>query len=239
MTLGNKKRNIRIIFGFCIVALIAWLGIRIAEAFKSTAKAFEEDLPTTYTISRQDSNLIAPKYRNELKVVEVRRSKVRDDIAILSIGEQYTIILQRLKLSPSSPLTKAIHATEATMSRSTMVTYSIINLGDFSYQCKAGNVETATDLFLTLSGGAVKKLRQNDSLVSYSLRVRDMSLRYGEDSPVDIYMTIKEGFIRKAVPMNFMLLKKNNAVFFIVLSAKNGGELPKPDAIQEIVNVAA
>lgn len=239
MMVETKKRNIRIIFGVCIVALVAWLGIKIVEAFKSNAKAFEEDLPTIYTISRKDSNLIAPQYRKELKVIEVRRSKVRNNIAILSIGDEYTIILQKLKLLPSSPLTTNVHTTEASTNRSTNVTYSVVNLGDFTYQCKAGQVETTSDLFLTISGSAVKKLQQNDSLLSYSLRARAVSLRYGEDSPVDTYMMIKEGFITKAVPMNIMLLKKNNAIYFIVLSAKDGRELPKPDAIQEIVNIAA
>lgn len=238
MTLQNKKRNVRILLIVCFVPFIAWLGIRTVEAFKNNARAFEEDLPTIYTISRQDSNLINPQYRKELKVIEVRRSKVRDNITILSIGEEYTVIIQRLKLLPSSPLNKIIHTTKAGTSRSTMIIYSIVNLGDFSYQYKAGAVETASDLFLTLSGSAVKTLQQNDSLLSYSLRARDVSLRYREDSPVDTYITIKEGFITKAVPMNIMLLKKNNAVYFIILSAKDGGELPKTDAIQKIVNVA-
>jgi hypothetical protein len=227
MTLENKKRNIRILLSFCSVAIIAWLGIRAVAAHKSNAKAFDENLPSVYTISTQDSNLIAHQYRKELKVIEVRRSKVRGNVTVLSIGDEYTVILQKLKFVQGSSLTKAIHIVEASTDRSTMVSYSIINLGDFSYQYRAGSVEPVSDLFLTLSGTAMKNLQENDSLVSYSLQA------------TDTYITVKGGFTRKAIPMNIMLLKKEDAVYFIVLFAKDGKELAMPDAIHEIIKVAA
>jgi hypothetical protein len=76
-------------------------GIVVGQAFN---KSFNEDLPTTYSLSSEDSSLIEPRYLSKLKVIGIYNSKTRNPIALCNFDSNYELIIYKIQLTSSTPL---------------------------------------------------------------------------------------------------------------------------------------
>jgi hypothetical protein len=64
----KNKRTIRIaIWSVCAALGLIFLTIKIISALKEVQKGLNQDLPSTYTITSEDSNIIAMKYLKDLR----------------------------------------------------------------------------------------------------------------------------------------------------------------------------
>ena len=84
----------------CSIAIIIYLGIgmqkgcrKVAQALNQNQMALEENLPSLFSLSSEDSNLISKKYMHKIVVNEVLRSKVRNPVSIISFDKKYNLII--------------------------------------------------------------------------------------------------------------------------------------------------
>jgi hypothetical protein len=118
-----------------------------------------------------------------------------------------------------------------------MTSYSVIPFEHFSYQYKAGSNEPSSKLYLTLSGKAYKNIKASDSVMVLYLLADNVSVRYGNESPIDTYIATKERLFKsQPVSLNLMLMQKTNGVYLAVLAAKPGRTLPKENLIEDIIH---
>ena len=78
-------------------------------------------------------------------------------------------------------------------------------------------------------GSPAKILIKNDSIVSYYLKNDEFSIKYGQDSSIDIYSEPKgSSFFQKNAPKILLFLKRNSGLFLLVMSVNaENSQLPE------------
>lgn len=201
----------------CVVLIV--LIYKIYQAFLENRKAFEEDLTSVYTLSQEDSSLINKNFKTRIKVIEVRRSKVRNPISIILVDSEYYLIMHKMSLSRDLSLREIAHIQQKSVDHSTGVTYDVIENGDyFRFQHASGRVETISQIYLTLSGDSLMTFVNNDTRLDYFLLCNNLSIRYCKRGPIDIFLEGKQmGFNNMVIPLDFLLLKRDKDIFFFFM----------------------
>src|SRR6476620_3032522 len=102
-----------------------------------------------------------------------------------------------------------------------MTTYTVINEGTFRYLYKAGEITPIFDIYLTLGGSQIEEVSKSDSLLSYSLQCRSLSLRYAKEDPKDILLDVDGSIQSGNVPVDLLFLKRNKAIYMMLLISKS------------------
>lgn len=195
---------------------------KIYQGFLKNQMAFEEDLPSTYKLSTEDSNLISYNYRQKLKVIEVFGSKVRNPISMISFDENYRLMIYKIGSANALLLNDIIHTEIKNVDRSTCYTYSVLsNDIPYKFQYKSGVERKGTKIYLTLDGDSLNTFKQNDSIVSYNLICKNISIRYGQNDAVDIFIESKKGsFVNSQnIPMSILFFRRSNNIYLLLLSS--------------------
>jgi hypothetical protein len=219
-----RRNRIRL---FAIIGLIfiVWLIIRLTIGIKQNKNAFEEDLPLTYSMSLDDSSLFAGNVRNKFEVVEIRNSKVRPPISILLYDKKYHLVTYKIPTANTIyPLSKLLQVSNKGNSTSTGYSYSLIGK-DIIYQIKyiAGKPEPAQQIYLTLSGNSIQTVVSTDSIISYNLKCRNLSIKYDNKAPVDMFVTGKKRplGITTIIPMDILFLKREGFIYFMMMTPQS------------------
>lgn len=224
----------RILFWIIVFGLSIYLVIKIVTAFKQNAQAFDEDLPSTYSLLPEDSILISPNFLKDLKVTQVLQSKVRPPISLLTFKDKYNLIINRIGNSNAS-LKKMIKSSKMSIDRSVGVTYTVINNNTFSFQYSAGRPAELSEIYITIAGDIFNKI-ETDSLISYDVLCKNFSLRLTHNSPVDLYVKSKSNLIEnKTIPLNIVFLTCNNSVYLLLLTPIDQDESLESNLLYNII----
>lgn len=216
MKKDKSKRNGIIIISLLVLGFIIFLTVNIFDAFEEMDKDSMEILPSVYSL--EDSSMISKKYRKELTVDEVWRSKVRQPIAFMFFDSTYHLISYKIDLINDSSLREIIGLKKISVDRSTGITYHIIDKGLFKFQFKAGKTEPVSKIMLTLAGDSLQTVVYNDSIINYHLLCDNLSIRYLDKGPKDIFVIGKqEAFSTSIIPMDILFLKRNKAVYLLLM----------------------
>jgi hypothetical protein len=227
------KRNRIVIIAFIIVliSLVGYIGNKIYQAFKSNERAFAEDLPITYKMPKEDSALILAKYYDRIKVIQVRNSKVRNHVSQLIFDDKYPLFIYKIDSTGILSLRDSFIIENIKTDRTTGITYNILDNGFYKFQYKAGTVGNPSFLYLTVVGDTIQQFVRNDSIVLYNLVCQNMSIRYNEDDPVDIFIEGKQkGFYTLRIPMSILFLKRKKNTYLLVLTT-DSSNLSLPSGI--------
>src|SRR5947199_465020 len=135
---NNRVKKIRKrLFILLGISFIIFLAIFIIDSKIATDKAWTEVLPSTYSLTYEDSNIISEKYFGGLKAIEVRRSKVRNPISSMLLNNEYFLINYGIDLTNDEPLNTIIHTQLKRSLSSNWVVYSSIRNAGFNFQYKA------------------------------------------------------------------------------------------------------
>src|SRR5438046_81573 len=115
----SKLLNTKSIFLICLVGFLIFIVIKVIEANSEMKQARAEELPSTYLLPLEYSNVIAERYRSMLDVKKVLNSKVRGPISLITFDQKYSLILYKIKLSKSDTLKKLFHSEVKSIDRST------------------------------------------------------------------------------------------------------------------------
>src|SRR5215831_2870886 len=119
----SNLRTIRIIT-ISVVALILLtiLVVRIYHSFGEVQEALEENLPSSYALTKDDSAVVK-KAISRLRIKEVHKSKVRRPISELILDGKFNIIMYQLDPVHSNKKLSSLHIEEVNIDRSVGVTY--------------------------------------------------------------------------------------------------------------------
>ena len=200
--------------------------------------SFDEDLPSTYILSSQDSNLIAEKYRSNIKVLEVRNSKVRNSISLVSFGNDYSIFIYKLNLKSNIKLSQLLKTEMKDVDRTTGETYNIFGANNYiKFQYKTGSPDSVSNILLTFAGDSLKTIAKNDSIISYHLICSNLSLRYSETAPIDIFVVGKEGSLGRTtpIPLNILFLERGEVVYLLIMTPTDSKYSIPPSLLYNII----
>jgi hypothetical protein len=222
----NTKRQNRIIVGVVIFGIAVFFAHQIIKATQSNFTGLEERLPSVFYISNEVSNIIEPEYLPLVKVEEIVRTKVRNDFSVLTISNNFQLVIYKINGRINNSLKTAVHTEIKSVDRSTGISYGFLPFTEGSYQFKAGRSNNVSEIYLTLFGKSITELKREDNVVAYSLLNENVSLRYGVDSAIDIYIESSSTIFDKPKPIQIMILKRDSSVYFVTLTAKKKETLP-------------
>lgn len=229
---------IRISLGLCTLGFIIFLGNRINIAFSQNRLGLNEQLPASYSLSSEDSSLIAINYRRQIKVNQVYKSKLRNPVSLVYFGKEYQLIIYKIDLFKDISLKNLFHIQIKSMDQSTGISYLIVDHNlFFNFKYKAGLIPTVSKIFFTLSGDSLQTLSESDSMISYHLLCNNFSLRYSEQGPVDIFVAGKERGLGTTtqISMDLLFLNRNHAVYLLIMTPKDSKSTIAPDLLYNIV----
>jgi hypothetical protein len=219
MTTKTKKIFLISLLSLIGLSLFGYLALKVNHGFKQLKKDFAENLPSTYVLSSEDSSIIANRYRSKIEVVEVNNSKVRGPVSTVRFNSTYSIIIYKIALTGNISLDTAFHTKLKKVDRSVGYSYRIIGNRFFRFQYKSGEVSPPSKIYLTISDAPLNSLYSNDSLVYYHLSCENLSIRYSEKEPVDIFVEGNEGILGTySIPMDLLFLKRNNGIYILLMT---------------------
>jgi len=183
-----RKKTFKSLGIILLIVLIVFLFFAIRETNKAGE---EETLPLTYSFTSEDSSLIATKYRNRIDVVEVNNSKLRNSIATLRFDNSFNIIIYKINTEKEFSMQRILHIENTRTHISNGYVYTLIGR-DIIYNLwyKNGITKPIQTIFLSYSGDSLQTGVMNDSIVSYHLLGKNVSVKYSQDEPVDLFILI-------------------------------------------------
>lgn len=201
-------------------------------------KDLNQDLPSTYVITAEDSNLIAKKYLKDLKADIIVRSKVRGPVSLIYFDKEYHLIIYKLDLIKEASLEDLLHTVIESVDRTTGETYSVINYNDFfKFQLNTVPSKPVSQIYLTLAGDSLQNVVKNDSMVCYHLLCENLSIRYAKNDPINIFLVGEEKTLGATtiVPMDLLFLKRDDSVFLLIMTPNSPKLTIAPDLLYNIV----
>ncbi|MEC5146505.1 hypothetical protein [Chitinophaga sp. 212800010-3] len=233
------KRNNR--FSLKTLAIIAGaiiMAMLIGRAIIFVASAIDEStiIPTT---SRDENNLVSSKYTGKLGNGLILQFKQRNPVVVVSIDSNYRLVSYKIDLREDIPWNQLLTVKEKGIEIPGLTGYHGLSKGlEYEFMCRGDHVNPVAKIFLTISGKAIQRVIQNDSIISYSLICKSFSIKYEENGQKDIVVSgenIPMGFgAVRSVPMNLLFLKRGNAAYLTILNAKDLSEI-KPDLLNDII----
>ncbi|NNV55082.1 hypothetical protein [Limnovirga soli] len=234
----KKVKNRTRIIALSILGIFIFSVVKIYNGFLQNEKALTEDLPSTYSLTLEDSNLISKKYQGKLKVIEVYQSKVRAPIAILDFDNKYHLIMYKMILQNDVSLENILHVEMKSVDLSTGYSYGTIGRDIiYRFRYKAGAIKPASALYLTLAGDSLQKVEINDTIINYHLLADNFSIRYSKEDPVDILVIGQERPLGETsiVPIDCLFLKRNRSVYLLLMTPINANASIEPHLLYNIV----
>lgn len=227
----DSERKKKIVFTL-LGLLILYLVIKTITGISTTIKATGGNLPSTYNLPKDDSLLFAGNYRNKLVVNEVKNQKVRYPVALLTLDKEYSLIVTKLDLVSNASLSNVIDVQNESADRSTMVPYNIVDNNAFKFGYSIEEiVKPVKQVYLTLYGDSIENTLRNDTAVAYNLKCKNLSIRYGNDGPIDLY--IKSN--KSEIPLSILFYRKNGSLYVLLLSPNKSRSLD-PQLLPSLVS---
>ena len=226
------------VYSTALLVIVGWLVIKIINGISAVNNSMDDILPLTFILSREDSSLIASSYRSKLQVAKVYHFKGNEPVSIINFDNKYKLITYKINLITKNSLSDVISSENESVDRSTGYVYSIIeNEIPFRFQIKDPRGLPVSKIYVTLAGDSIKDVIKNDSIYSFHLLCDNFSIRYGPASPVDIFLIGQErglGFTT-VIPLDLMFLKRNNAIFLLVMTPMDLKSGIRPELLYNIV----
>jgi hypothetical protein len=113
-----------------------------------------------------------------------------------------------------------------------------INETDFTTNYNGTSTDTASKIYLSLHGDSIHTMLKNDSIAYYFLKLKSVYISYAPKGTYDIYIqaNTKFYFFTKNKPVSLMFIKKNNTVYFLLLTVKDTDEELYPNLLYKLIN---
>lgn len=221
--------------GRIIVVSFLFLGfssliIRCVKSAISTNHSFDSIYLYKGKFDKEDSLLFKAKELKNMKITEVIKSNYRNEIRSFEYRNKYIITFVKIDLNKDIPLKQLIKYRDEYSSETTMHLYHVMSSNAYDFSIKAEEINKVDNIIFSLYGNTKDMQTDiyNKNFISYYLLIKDLSIRYGEDVPVDIFFGGKETLlaIRKKYPLMISFYKIHKSLYILFL-IPNENELNK------------
>jgi hypothetical protein len=200
---------------------MVFLGPRVKQASSQSTRAFYEYLPPDSSLSPEYADLISERYRGRINSVYTLRSKIRNPISFISLSDQFRIMIYKIPLKRDVSFINNVKTLKGGSGMTVMVTYLVMESQMFKLRYAQGEVGSVSGLFLNLDGEDISPLVRNDSCIYYRLSCKNLSLRYGQNGPVDLFIENTGRAFDRYFPLEVLLMKRNQAAFLMLMTPAN------------------
>jgi len=212
------------------VVVLVWM---INAFLRIRSKA---DYQPVYSLSAPAEylNLFDSTAGSKLILTESINSKGRKPFCEFTYEGNFSVVVYELDLAWERALKDIIHQTIETVSRSSTVVYAGHKMPSYDLYFVMDSVGPIMDLFLTLNGDAVKEIINTDSIVGYSLRMDNYSIRYKADGVKDIFAE-KKNAISVKVPVQLIFKRQGGQLFLLIITNPNDDRPIDHDLAQKLL----
>ncbi len=171
--------------------------------------------------NKEDSILFKTSGLKMLKSDLTLRSNYRNDIKCFYYNNQGKLYITKIDLKYDIPMDKFIWFRELPTTETNMHSYDKFSGRDFDFKIIGEKIPMVSKIIFSLTGNGNKIQRNvfNKNFVSYYLPVSTFSIRYGENSPTDIFFGGKETLSggRNTYPLMISFYKIKKTLYVMIL----------------------
>lgn len=233
----NKKRRnwaFAIIGSLLIIYIANFLYGAIKQDIRNPSGMVLAKAPNNYI------NLFKSTAQKKIAVTYTSFAKYRDSISYLVYDKKYDIEISKIRTGANLNLEKDIidsyKEPNGVFSNNTTGVMPY-NENNFEINYKGESTESAIKIYLSLLGDSIKTIVKNDSIANYFLNVKNMFVQYKPDSVYQIFIEAKTHFyfFSEKQPVSLMFLKKNNTLYFLLLTIRNDDDKLDPNLLYKLV----
>jgi len=230
----KRTTKIRIILAFILFLGFSSFVSRCIKTAISNQHSFDSIYLYKGKFDKEDSLLFKAKELKSMKITEVIKSNYRNEIRSFEYRNKYKITFIKIDLNKDIPLKQLIKYRDKYSSETTMHPYHVMSSATYDFSIIAEKINKVDNIIFSLYGNAkdIQTDIYNKNFISYYLLTKDLSIRYGEDAPVDIFFGGKETFlsIRKKYPLMISFYKIHKSLYILFL-------IPKEDELNKERNL--
>jgi len=238
---ANSRKGILLLLIFIAIAVVFGFILligKIYHAFSELDESFDNNLPISYELSREDSSLIDSSYWPKTKVGAVCRFKNKMPVSFLGVDSQYSLFINQLSIDSNERLNSLFNIEHENGYASVGYVYSLFQSNPlFKFRYLANSVKPSNKLYLTFFGDSLRNKLSGDSIIIYQLICSNFSLRYQSGAPIDIFMERKTGFFdsNKRIKTEILFLKRAGSFYMLILTPASSEILLPDDLLYHIV----
>ena len=220
-----------LVTGICLIAMFVDVMRKTSIGVKGVKAASDNDLPLTQVVTREDSDLICPKYIGRVRSHQNVNSKVMDPVSFLYVDDTYHLVIFKIHLKTDQPLKEILSIDLENSQRSDGETYSMVDFNEFSrFEWRPVPTMRTRKIFLSLYGDSLSNGILNDSIASYHLLCKNLSIKYEKNGVVQVFMTGGE-----ITPSDLLFLKRGEIVYFMLMTTAKPDSLIPPEILNGLI----
>jgi hypothetical protein len=241
MKLKKRTRNIILI----VVAAVLMLGYAqylltmiFDKAFQGHREIFQPDLLPTYFLSSTDSDLISPRYRRKMEVIEVCNSRYHSPVSFVHIQKAFCLAIHKVDIGRDGPMDSMLHQKKAYFDEGGGSIYSIYSgAHTYTFDCVSEKTKPISMFVFASDAGQVTKGVSNDSIVNWRFVCNRFFIHNDKDGTADIKIETKEGPLgmERPIAMDLLFLKRDGGVYLLLLTADDPKTPAPPGMLYDIV----
>lgn len=214
----QNKRNVRIAFLILSAFFVALSVFWMLNAFNKIRKSFSDRLEDGVTMNSDYASLFRDGVlKGDVTVQAIKRSKYRNDIAILNVDSAYTLIIYEISKNDSVLRLPKVNYTPENGKRTVDIVYRGIKTPsiEFDYVNEINNSKLE-ELYFYANADSVDIKTQDDSTIYYRLNIRSAAVCYEKEGVKDLYIESTENVQN---PTEILFMNRNGKVYVVLLSA--------------------
>jgi hypothetical protein len=232
MKRNNKFRNIVYLAATCF---LVYIGIFIYQSVIEDSKNPFEILnaaPEDYT------NIFNKTTLPKLLLKIGAKYKLRNPLLYVSYDKIYNLEVTKINIKPGfKPGSDVIEKSDEPEG-----SFPVSRIPYDETTCittyKGTSTEAASKIYLSLNGDSVRTVFKNDSIACYYLKLKNASVQYKLNGVYEIYVrsNTKLYFFSSEPSVSLMFLKKQNYLYFLLLTVNDDKVKLDPDLLNKLIS---
>jgi hypothetical protein len=233
------KRNKRIkiilflLLGVSVVIYIANVLYHAINELSDNPITFEKKEPIDYI------SLFNPEVQKDLVFQYGSSFKLRNTIAHLIYNKKYDVELTKITVKPNFQIKTDIIETYDEPKGFPPQTITSYNGNDLATNYNGNSTDTVSKIHLSLYGDSTRISIKNDSIACYNSDLKSAHVQYKSEGVYEISVDVKKNFyfFHAKKPVTIMLKKRNDYLYFIILSDRTGNTKLDPYLLRKLTQI--
>jgi hypothetical protein len=233
----GRKIIFRIIIVSVICIILIYLSTKIFDAARKIKIGYDSFVPPLHSISYDDSVIISKKYYKNISANLIYRSKIRNNVTFMNFDSTFNIIRFKINTLKNFSLKGNVKIIKENSDKTVREDYRRISFNDYyTYYDLLANTNPAKQIEIRILTDSLDQVIDSDSCLSYNVTCENLSIRYLDKEPVDVFIEGKQlgGFKFTSIHMNFMVVKRNNIVSMLIMTPNVSGKSISPKLLYNI-----
>lgn len=225
-----KNKNIKLILAILVgLAVIVYIIIFFNNAKNELSEnpiKLERQIPTDYI------NLFNPQVQRNIVLQSATSFKLRSTIADAVYNNKYDIIITKVSVKSGFDLKNDIVEIYNKSEGAAPKTNSSYNENNFKITYNGSSRSAISKVYLSLDGDSTANYYKNDSVTYYYSYLNAANLQYKHEGVNEITIEAKND---QKKPIVIMVTKKNDWLYFIIMSGRKDDAPLSPNMLYEMI----